>query len=119
MTHDSLGITIDDLDDLLESERSALVAGDLDRLSRLHDRKAALVEALARFDLSQSEELAALNAKAERNQALLGSALSGIKSVARRLEAIRRVRQSLDTYDANGRKTCVDLSVDRSVEKRA
>lgn len=119
MTHDTLQSTIDELDDLLDRERTALIAGDLDGLTRLHDHKAGLIDALSRFDAKDADGLSDLNAKVERNQALLDSALDGIRSVARRLAAIRRVRQSLDTYDARGKKSCVDMGVDRSVEKRA
>ena len=119
MVNDTLERKISDLDSLLDEERGALLAGNLEGLSRLHDRKAGLIEALSRFDANEVRSLADLNAKVERNQALLDSALDGIRSVARRLAAIRRVRQSLDTYDSRGRKKCVDLDVERSVEKRA
>lgn len=119
MPHDTLQETIAELDGLLDRERIALLDGDLDALAAMHDEKAALIEALSRQEAAETDRLTDLNAKVERNQALLDSALEGIRSVARRLAAIRRVRQSLDTYDARGKKSSVDLRVDRSVEKRA
>lgn len=119
MTQDSLQSTIDSLDDLLDAERRALIAGKLDEISRLHDRKEMLIGDLNRRDADERESLLELNQKLQRNQALLNNALAGIRSVARRLAAIRRVRQSLETYDSSGRKTSVETRVERSLEKRA
>lgn len=119
MTPENLQTTIDSLDDLLDGERSALLEGNLDEIARLHDRKEQLIDALNRLDADESTNLVSLNTKLERNQALLNTALGGIRSVARRLAAIRRVRQSLDTYDSAGRKKSVEMGIDRSVEKRA
>lgn len=119
MQHDEVQTTIDSLDDLLDAERTALLKGQLDDVSRLHTHKEALIEALNRFEFENPTALTGLNGKVARNQALLNSALEGVRSVARRLAAIRRVRQSLDTYDSFGRKQSVDLHNGGSVEKRA
>lgn len=119
MMNENLQTTVDSLDDLLDAERRALLEGNLDEIARLHDRKEQLIEVLNRMDVEDQANLVALNTKLERNQALLNTALGGIRSVARRLAAIRRVRQSLDTYDSAGRKTSVETCIDRSFEKRA
>ena len=119
MTPENLQTTIDAMDDLLDDERRALLEGNLDEISRLHDRKEQLIDVLNKLDADENASLVSLNAKLERNQALLNTALGGIRSVARRLAAIRRVRQSLDTYDSKGRKKSVEMGVDRSFEKRA
>lgn len=110
---------LDALDDLLDAERAALLQGNLDDLVRLSTRKAALIDALNRMEFDTRAPLEHLYDKVARNQVLLDSALDGIRSVARRLAAIRRVRQSLDTYDSTGRKQTVDLGSIGSVEKRA
>lgn len=108
------------MDALLEEERTALLGGDLDDLANMHDRKAALLDQLGRLDtLGSDDGLQAVQAKLARNQALLDSALAGIRSVARRLAMVRRVRQSLEFYDEEGAKASVDVGVERSVEKRA
>jgi len=117
--HDDVQTTMDSLDDLLDAERAALLTGHLDGVSRLHMQKEALIDALNRFEFEERSALTGLQVKVERNQVLLDSALDGIRSVARRLTAIRRVRQSLDTYDALGQKQSVDLGVSCSLEKRA
>ncbi|MDG1182468.1 MAG: flagellar biosynthesis protein FlgN [Tateyamaria sp.] len=119
MTLKTLQSTIDSLDDLLDAERSALLSGDLDEVSRLHERKEKLIDSLNQLDADDHANLTTLNAKVLRNQTLLNTALDGIRSVARRLSAIRQVRQSLNTYDSKGRKSSVELGVDRSLEKRA
>jgi flagellar biosynthesis/type III secretory pathway chaperone len=119
MTHETLQATIDSLDDLLDAERRGLLKGNLDEVARLHLRKEELIDTLNQLDAEDAKRLVALNTKVERNQVLLNTALEGIRSVARRLAAIRRVHQSLDTYDSAGRKKTVEMSVDRSFEKRA
>mmetsp|Transcript_24275 Transcript_24275/g.45190 ORF Transcript_24275/g.45190 Transcript_24275/m.45190 type:complete len:120 (+) Transcript_24275:188-547(+) len=119
MTPETLQSTIDSMDDLLDAERQALLAGNLDEVARLHLRKEELIDQLNMLDAQDSAHLTALNAKVERNQVLLNTALDGIRSVARRLAAIRRVRQTLDTYDSRGCKKAVEMGVDRSIEKRA
>ena len=119
MTPNTLQSIIDSLDDLLDGERCALLEGNLDDVARLHTRKEQLIDALNQLDCDDYAELKLLNAKVERNQTLLNTALSGIRSVTRRLAAISRVRQSLDTYDSSGRKNSVKMGVEGSIEKRA
>ncbi len=111
--------TIDSLDDLLESERHALLKGDLDSVARLVEQKEVLMEHLALADELESTALGELDAKFKRNQALLDSALDGIRRVARRLSSLRRVRTALDTYDARGERKTIDVKANSSFEKRA
>ena len=111
--------TIDELDDLLEAERSALLSGDFERIQRLNDRKAQLIDSLRDLDLKDRDEMSRLNQKITRNHALLGSALDGIRAVGQRLADVRRVRESLDTYDADGQKRSVPTPSEKALEKRA
>lgn len=111
--------TIDSLDDLLESEREALLKGDLDYVARLVEQKEVLIEHLALADEIESVALGGLDSKLKRNQALLDSALDGIRRVARRLSSLRRVRTALDTYDARGERQTIDVKANVSFEKRA
>ncbi|APX13275.1 hypothetical protein [Tateyamaria omphalii] len=119
MGHESIAFIIDELDDLLDAERTALLAGNLDDVKRLFERKTNLVDALSRSESDQTSGVAALRNKVERNQDLLQSAADGVKSVARRLAAIRRVRESLETYDAQGKRKKVDVKAVSTLEKRA
>ncbi len=110
---------IDALEDLLDAERKALLAGKLDDVSRLHGRKERLIGALSEHAPIEGANFEGLSEKVKRNQILLNSALSGIRSVTQRLNAIRRVRQSLETYDAYGRKLSVDIRTGGTMEKRS
>lgn len=111
--------TVDMLDDILDAERAALLEGDVDKIGRLLERKETLIETLNGYEADDRAELEALNAKVARNQDLLNSALDGIRTVARRLATMRRIRNSLDTYDSKGRKTTIMTTSENSIEKRA
>jgi len=110
---------MDDLDDLLETERAALLSGDLQKLTGLAKRKEALFDALNAIEHVQGDALSLLDVKIKRNQDLLNSALEGIRRVAKRMAAFRRVRASLETYDATGAKKVIDIDPSTSLEKRA
>lgn len=119
MQHEQIQATVDALDELLDDERRALLTGELDKISRLHERKTKLIDELNTLDLKDQEKLRSLSEKVGRNQELLNSALDGIRAVARRLAAVRRVRENLETYDAKGQKKSIKSVVERSLEKRA
>lgn len=110
---------MDALEDLLDAERAALLVGKLDEVSRMHTQKERLIDALNTHVPENRTHFESLHRKVERNQVLLNSALNGIRSVARRLSAIKQVRQSLDTYDSLGKKKTVDVRPGGSLEKRA
>lgn len=107
------------LDDVLDTEREALLSGDLEKIGRLLEQKESLIEELSRIEEFEAKGLEALTGKMKRNQDLLDSALEGIRNVATRLAALRRVRSTLDTYDANGARKSIHVAKDGSVEKRA
>ncbi|WP_407493727.1 flagellar protein FlgN [Pseudooceanicola sp. MF1-13] len=108
-----------ELDTLLDRERSALVEGDLQQLSMLLERKEQLLEEIAKTEGPANKGLEALQGKAIRNQALLDSALQGIRSVANRFATLRRIRKSLETYDEFGHKSSLPALSENKVEKRA
>ncbi|MBU2981212.1 flagellar protein FlgN [Lentibacter algarum] len=110
---------ISELDRLLEKERAALFDGELEKLAGLVERKKELIDALNSFGMTDTDELLTLQGKAARNQALLDSALRGIKSVSKRLAALQKVRKSLQTYDANGQKKTIESTQPGKLEKRA
>lgn len=119
MSEDRIAPILDELDDLLDAERRALLGGKLDQVDRLFERKGRLVEMLASVDHAEELRLDDVRTKLKRNQDLLGSAADGIRSVAQRLATVRRVRESLDTYDERGRRKSVDLKPSSTLEKRA
>lgn len=119
MTPETAQQLIDQLDTLLEEERRALLVGDLDAIRALLKRKEELIDALNARAPEDAPDLGALPDKVARNQALLDGALEGIRKVAGRLAALRRIRRSLETYDEAGRKTILQGEVEHQVEKRA
>ena len=110
---------INRLDDLLEAERDALLQGDLDKIPVMLEEKENLIDALNDNGPETKAGLQELQIKVERNQALLDGALQGIRKVAARMAAFRRIRRSLETYDESGQKRTIQGDVERRVEKRA
>lgn len=119
MTYESQQYLIDDLDDLLERERQALVNGELEQLGRFLTRKEALITQINALETLERTVLTQIHEKVTRNQTLLNSAMEGIRAVADRMADLRRVRRGLETYDETGRKKRVETHVETSVEKRA
>ena len=107
------------LDALLEAERVALLAGNLETLSEMADQKESLIGKVNDAVPDGGQSIVALRAKIERNQSLLNGAMEGIRSVAERISALRKVRSSLDTYDADGRKCSVSIDRSGDIERRA
>lgn len=110
---------MDALSDLLDAERAALLAGDLENLSEMLDAKETLIQAINGSAARDVECLQVLDSKVKRNQLLLDGALEGIRNVSKRMAELRQVRRSLETYGADGKKRQIDVSDDASVEKRA
>lgn len=119
MTLKSESDVISRLDSLLELEREALLNGDLEKISEQLEEKEELLDRLSEFEVTPKDDLQELQIKVERNQLLLDGALQGIRKVAARMAAFRRIRRSLDTYDQTGRRTTIQGDVERQVEKRA
>ena len=107
------------LEALLEQERLYLLEGDLESLGSLLPIKEKLVEMMLCDVDANRERILPLEKKLQHNQLLLGGALDGIRSVATRLTALRKVRIALDTYDAHGRKQRVVTPTPSTLEKRA
>lgn len=107
------------LDALLDVERRALLDGDLEALAGIVEDKEQLIEALNRTEFATEETLMPVNDKVRRNQDLLEQALSGIRSVARKLAEIRQARKSFDTYDRLGQRSRIETDGETSMEKRA
>ncbi len=110
---------IDGLDSLLEEERAALTAGELHKLEGILERKEALFDQLNSLTDLEPEALDGVQGKVTRNQALLGSAMQGIKAVAVRMSELRKVRKGLDVYDRSGRRATYSTIGSVKLEKRA
>lgn len=119
MSEKDTQILINRLDALLDAERVTLLAGDLQEIADIAQAKEELMDALNALDAKDRAEISRLQSKVERNQVLLDGALQGIRKVASRLAALRRIRRSLETYDATGRRQTIQGEVAPKVEKRA
>lgn len=104
---------------LLEAEKKALISGDLETVGGLVSQKETLIETLRSFPVRDQVQMMRLHEKISRNQALFDRALDGIRSVTRRLAALRNVRGTLEVYDARGSRQSVNLKNGTSLEKRA
>jgi len=98
-----LSVASDDLEDLLERERAAVLAGRFDLLERLGDEKERLVRIVDR-DGATPETLARLRAETERNGLLLEAMRSGVMAAQARVQAMQQPKEPLQTYDASGHK---------------
>ena len=87
--------------------------------ARLRPDQARRVASLRSFGRDDKEALQGLQTKVDRNQEMLDGALAGIRNVASRMAAFRKIRRSLETYDESGQKTVIQGEVIRKVEKRA
>lgn len=119
MKHDDTGAVLAMLDDLLDRERTALVNGELDHLGRMSHEKERLVTRINAAPDLRREALEPVHRKVIRNQALLNSALEGIRAVADRMAELRRVRQGLETYDRTGRRQRFSALQGSQLEKRS
>ncbi len=107
---------LDALEDVLDQERQAILAGRFDILARLMAEKSRLVDhahASARPDL-----LIRVRDKATRNQALLQAASQGVRAVSNRLSRQETRAKPLQTYDRNGRRLGGEPAAS-GLEKRA
>ncbi len=117
MTHESTQAIIQQIEDLLERERDALLSGDLEAIGEFANEKDGLIDSLNKF--KDRADLGVLQEQVRRNQALLDGALEGIRKVSARISEFRKVRKTLETYDAGGRKRTINGEVAHQVEKRA
>lgn len=106
------------LDALLDQEKAAILAGELEKLGEIAAEKLDLIEN-STVMLSDSPGLAGLRRKAARNDVLLQHVAEGIRDVARRMGAMADVRSGLKTYDHTGKEMQNILATARSVEKRS
>lgn len=110
---------LDELNDLLDRERAAILLGDIEDVGRIVDSKQRLLGLLS--DMLQPEEssIEVLREKLVRNQKLLDQSLNGIRAVSKRLAEVRDSKDSLETYDRSGNRQKHLLATAGKMEKRA
>ncbi|MCB1340510.1 MAG: flagellar biosynthesis protein FlgN [Pseudooceanicola sp.] len=119
MGTDAAQAVIDELDQLLDQERKAVLAGDLETIARILALKETLIDRVNAIPPQGPRDLRGLTEKLSRNQALLTAAMEGIRAVADRMADLRRVRQTLETYDRTGRRNRQQTPTHGTIERRA
>ena len=110
---------IQQVEDVLVAERALLVSGDFKALKRLEVDKEKVIAAIRPMSEKDLQELRHLRGLAEHNQQLFKQALKGIQDVSDRLESIRKLGETIDTYDHTGRRVSVETQQSKELEKRA
>ncbi|WP_371170471.1 hypothetical protein [Aliiroseovarius sp. 2305UL8-7] len=106
-----------DLLDLLDRERSLILSGDVEKITRLLPEKERLMADL-NASVASAEMLEELQTRADHNQTLLSAVAQGIRAVQKRLEALQSARSELRTYTKAGQ--AMNLSAQQtSIEKKA
>lgn len=107
---------MDDLLGLLDAERSALIAGDFERIAQLAEQKERLA---GRADAlpQDADGLARVEGALRRNQQLFDAALTGLRAVSERIAALREGR--IETYLEDGRKQSISEVRPDRLERRA
>lgn len=108
----------EELSDLLDAEREALLKGNLEKLNELLAPKETLIEAMNAVPQTDLSKMQMLDGKVNRNQLLLDGALDGIRAVAQRMARLREVKGALETYGADGKRHNIQPESDSSVEHR-
>ena len=110
---------VKELEDLLDRERGALIEGDFDEIERLLVRKSELIHAIGTDENVEAAELEIARKKISANRTLFDEALTGIRSVSARLEALRALRGGPVTYDVRGQSSRLDRIAPGRLEKRS
>lgn len=108
-----------ELEDVLESESTALKNGDIDGVLRLAETKESILQSIKSLDGIDAVSLAGLKDKFAKNQTLFLSAMEGIRFVSDNMKALGQVQRGLDTYDCHGKMQNVTTRSHPKVEKRA
>ncbi len=91
---------------LLALEREIIIAGDFAALRNLAPRKEKLMQALP-SDGPATAVLSQISAAIDHNQTLLQAAMDGVGHVIKRMEEVRKGRESFDSYGPLGVKSTV------------
>lgn len=99
-----------ELEDFLDDQRDALKTGDIEALARIAARSDAISARLDAAACENPAELARLRTKAVEVLRQIDFALRGIRAARRRIAAIMTARQTLSSYDRDGRPASVGAS---------
>jgi hypothetical protein len=105
---------IDQLTDLLEVERAALLQGDFETIGTLIPEKEALA---TQFEDADAADLRLLASALAHNSTLFAAAREGVGTVLTTLTQQRAARTTLSSYDSSGKATQISQPA-RGTERR-
>lgn len=109
---------LDALHAQLNREAALIRKADFTAMTGETERREMLMQRLGQAGTPPGDALETLRDHAQRNQALMSAALKGVRAARRRIEMLRSVQNSLNTYDNLGKRW--DIVTDTaSVERRA
>ncbi|MEM1362016.1 MAG: hypothetical protein AAGF94_09910 [Pseudomonadota bacterium] len=115
---DTNTVAVEEIEDILDAERDALISGDLDSIDSFAARKADLLAEISEQHTALAPEIyKRLSEKALHNQNLLFGAARGIAAVRQRLLDIQNVHCGAGSYDRKGQRPPNHRP--KSLEKRA
>jgi hypothetical protein len=97
------------LAEILDDERTALLAAQFDGLEAMHDRKALALAALDIESLTP-ETVIELGERLDRNQTLIASVSKGLRTALQRIAEVERLEEGKGVYDRKGDRTAVTPS---------
>lgn len=106
--------TVERLNTLLNTERAALITGDLEAVAALSAEKDAITLTFEGGDVSQLQKL---SGALMHNEALLSAAREGVQTALSTLRNQRAARTTLSGYDSTGNATVIERA-QRSTERR-
>lgn len=110
--------TFEKLEALLDKEKAILLDGRLDDLGHIARKKDVLINS-RKLKTSNSNILSRIRQKADRNQLLLNAAISGLREVTTKLEALRIGPEKLNTYDQTGQRNHLAGDHKGALQRRA
>lgn len=108
----------EEIEEILDSERIALLNGNLSEVARLSGAKEGFLDprSLAKINPTRLKRIKALST---RNQRLLGASLQAVRAVRERLGHLRTGSRQLNTYDRDGTRRSLDTNSSGTLERRA
>jgi len=97
---------------ILDDERRLILSGPLENLRLLVDKREKAIAELVQSENPVPEAfVAALKSRAERNGRLLQASIEGIRAATATIDGIGKKEESLQTYDARGKKVAAGQAV--------
>lgn len=117
---DSANLLWDELEDVFDEERAALMRGDLSLIASMSARKEDILNRLAPVISGMDTPVPdGLKEMATRNATLLTQASQGLKAAQARIIEIHSAQRGLETYGPAGDRITLRTRISSLLERRA